>query len=41
MPLDLVAPMIPGNKESLSDKCFIGQHFTETVSGAVVGFACL
>ena len=30
----LVQPLIPGNRESRSDKCFIGQHFTETVSSA-------
>ncbi|GAX77809.1 hypothetical protein CEUSTIGMA_g5252.t1 [Chlamydomonas eustigma] len=29
--LKLPAPMIPGNVESISDKCFIGNFFTETV----------
>ena len=29
---DLPWPMIPGNWESISDKCFIGQHFTDSVS---------
>lgn len=27
----LPAPMVPGNYESISDKCFIGMHFVDTV----------
>lgn len=30
----LPPPMIPGNHASLTDKCFIGLHFTQTVSSA-------
>ena len=30
----LPLPMIPGNLESVSDKCFIGSHLTETVGWA-------
>jgi hypothetical protein len=29
----LPPPMIPDNHESISDKCFIGKKFTETVRG--------
>eukprot|EP00195_Chlamydomonas_chlamydogama_P016102 CAMPEP_0202891718 /NCGR_PEP_ID=MMETSP1392-20130828/1712_1 /ASSEMBLY_ACC=CAM_ASM_000868 /TAXON_ID=225041 /ORGANISM="Chlamydomonas chlamydogama, Strain SAG 11-48b" /LENGTH=508 /DNA_ID=CAMNT_0049575555 /DNA_START=27 /DNA_END=1553 /DNA_ORIENTATION=+ len=32
-PLKLPQPMIPNNFESVSDKCFISQHFTDTVVG--------
>ena len=28
---ELPPPMIPNNLESISDKCFIGQHFTAKV----------
>ena len=28
---DIPRPMIHGNWESVSDKCFIGQHFTDSV----------
>lgn len=32
----LPAPMIPGNFESLSDKCFIGQRFKDTVGTEII-----